>query len=196
MSNEIGATPDDRPRGVVKSSRELGAGLFLIALAAFAFIGAMGWFPGGSNLKFGQLSGIGPGLMPKVTAALVGFFGLLLVVQSVTSVGDRLEGWALRGPLFVIAAVVAFALTVRPCGLLVAGPLAVIISALADKDTGPLEIAIFAIVMTTLCGLLFKDLLALPIPFDPLGLIPEPVALAYAGFKKWFVAAVFGLFKS
>jgi putative tricarboxylic transport membrane protein len=188
MSNEPGAPAGESPRGFVKASREFGAGLFLVAL------GAIGYF-GSYSLKFGQLSGIGPGLMPKVTAILVAFFGLLLMVQSVTSVGERLESWAVRGPLFVLAAVVAFALTVRPCGLLVAGPLAVIISALADKETGPVEIAIFALVMTTLCGLLFKDMLALPIPFDPLGLIPDPVALAYAGFKKSFVATVFGLFK-
>ena len=37
--------------------------------------------------------------------------------------------------------------------------------------------------LTLLCGLLFKDLLSLPIPFDPAGLIPEPVFHAYVGVK-------------
>jgi hypothetical protein len=34
-----------------------------------------------------------------------------------------------------------------------------------------------------LSGLLFKELLALPIPFDPLGLIPSPLFHAYLGGK-------------
>ena len=57
-------------------------------------------------------------------------------------------------------------------------------SSLADKDTRPIEVVIFAVVMTLLCGLLFKELLSLPIPFDPAGLVPEPVTHVYAGAKS------------
>jgi Tripartite tricarboxylate transporter TctB family len=189
MSNESGAAADDRPRGAIKSTRELGAGLFLLALAAFALAGAYG-------LKFGQLSGIGPGLMPKVTAAILAGFGLLLIIQSFTTVGDRLEPWSMRGIIFVLGAVLVFAATVRTAGLIVAGPLAVMISALADRDTKWWEVAIFAVVLTGLCGFMFKDMLGLPIPFDPLGLVPNDVAAAYVTFKKWFASTVLGLFKS
>jgi hypothetical protein len=187
--------------GLVRSPFDLAGGLFLIAL------GALG-FAGGFNLPTGTLSGIGSGLLPKVVAILVGAFGLLLIAQALVFEGDSLERWHLRGPVFVLGAVLIFAVLIRgstltlggiagipllasakvpPLGLVVAGPLAVIFSSFADKDTRLGEVVVFGVVMTLLCGLLFKELLNLPIPFDPAGLIPEPVSHAYAGVKSGIV---------
>jgi hypothetical protein len=164
------------------------------------------------------LSGIGSGLLPKSVAVLVGAFGVLLIVQGLMVEGDRLERWHLRGPVFVLGAVIVFALVIRGStlnfggilgipvlasvkipglGLVVAGPLSVIVSSFAEKSTRPVEIVIFAIVMTLLSGLLFKELLNLPIPFDPVGLIPESVNGAYAVTKSALghaVAAIMSLF--
>jgi putative tricarboxylic transport membrane protein len=167
-------------------AREVAAGLFMIGLAAVAWIGGYG-------LNFGQLSGIGPGLMPKVTATIVAVFGLMLILQGFTSVRDKMEAWSVRGMFFVLGAVLVFAAAVRPLGLLVAGPLAVIISGLADKDSRIVELVIYAIVMTMLCGLMFKEALGLPIPFDPLGLM-GPLNDLYIAFKVVLKKFVFGLF--
>jgi hypothetical protein len=167
----------------IKSSLDVGGGLFLLALAVVGYIGAF-------SLPFGQLSGIGSGLLPKVVAVLVGAFGLTLLLQGFLSEGDKLERWAIRGPIFVLSGVLVFALTIRPWGLLVAGPLAVIVSAFADRDTQPVEVAVLAVALTMVSGLLFKELLSLPIPFDPHGLIPELVFHAYVGLK----GVIVGLF--
>jgi hypothetical protein len=185
-------------RGLVRSPLDVAGGLFLLALAALGFAG-------GFNLPTGTLSGIGSGLLPKTVAVLIGAFGGLLIVQGLLSEGDRLEQWHLRGPVFVLGAVVLFALVIRGStlnfggilgipllasvkvpglGLIVAGPLAVVVASFGEKSTRPLEIAIFAIVMTLLSGILFKELLNLPIPFDPAGLIPGPVYHAYVGAKS------------
>ena len=194
--------PQDRAggarNGLVRSPFDLAGGLFLLGIAALGLAG-------GFNLPFGTLSGIGSGLMPRVVAVLVGAFGALLVVQALIFDGDQLEKWHLRGPVFVLGAVLAFAMVIRgstlnfggffgipllatvkvpALGLLVAGPLAVIISSFADQGTRLREIAVFAVVMTLLCGLLFKELLNLPIPFDPAGLIPGVVNSAYIGVKS------------
>jgi Tripartite tricarboxylate transporter TctB family len=176
-SETPGPAADEAPRGVLKSPQAFGAGVFLLGFALIAFAGASGWFPGGSDLKFGQLRGIGPGLMPKVMAAMLGAFGLLLIVQSFITRGDVLERWAIRGPLFVLGAVLLFAATIRgveffgvkfpALGLAVSGPLAVIFSGLADKDTRWGELIIYAVVITTLCAGLFKFALRLPIPLAP-----------------------------
>lgn len=162
--------------GAIKSPLDVGGGLFLLAIAG------VGYF-GGFNLPIGHLSGIGSGLMPKVVAILVGAFGVLLLVQGLVVEGDRLEQWAIRGPIFVLAGVLVFAVTIRPWGLIVAGPLSFIVSALADKDSRPVELGVMAVGMTLICGLLFKELLSLPIPFDPAGLVPEPILHAYVGAK-------------
>jgi hypothetical protein len=172
--------PGDRAppssRDIVKSQVDLGAGLFLIALALLGVYGSL-------SLRFGQLTSVGPALMPRSVAVLIGVFGLGLVITSFLSVGPRLERWSFRGPFFVLGAVVLFALTIRgstlslaglslkipQLGLIVAGPLAVIVSSMADRDTRPLEIIIFTAVLTALCIGVFRYLLRLPIPILPLG---------------------------
>jgi putative tricarboxylic transport membrane protein len=202
-------SPQVRARGWVKSPFDLAGGLFLLALAGLGLAG-------GFNLPTGTLSGIGSGLMPRVVAIMVGAFGVMLIVQAVLYEGNRLDRWHVRGPVFVLGAVLVFAMLVRgstlnfggifgipvlasvkipQLGLVVAGPLAVIISSLASKETRPLEIAVFAVVMTLACGLLFKELLNLPIPFDPAGVIPDPVFRAYLGAKA-AIANVFGVVKN
>jgi hypothetical protein len=201
--------PQPDARGVIKSPFDFAGGLFLIGLAALGLAG-------GFTLPTGTLSGIGSGFMPRVVAILVGAFGVLLVVQAFLLKGDRLERWHLRGPVFVLGAVLVFAMLIRgstlsfggfagipllptvripALGLIVAGPLAVMVSAFADKSTKPLEIAVFGVVMTLLCGILFKELLNLPIPFDPAGLIPDPVYRAYLGTKS-AIGQGFGIVKN
>lgn len=165
--------------GAIKSRQDFAGGLFLLAIAGVAFAGAF-------DLPFGRLSGIGSGLLPKTVAVLVAAFGVALVGLSLTSPGEHLERWHLRGPIYVLGAVFVFALTIRgstlslagwrvhipQLGLAIAGPLAMIISAHADKDTRLIEIIPFAVVLTVLAVGLFKFLLRLPIPIFPLGYGP------------------------
>src|SRR5262249_49841204 len=108
-------------------------------------------------------------------------FGILLVAQGLVLDGDRLERWHIRGPVFVLGGVLVFAATVRgatlslgglpvtipPLGLVVAGPLCVIFSSLADRETRLLEFVPFAIFIPALSIGLFKYLLRLPIPIFP-----------------------------
>jgi putative tricarboxylic transport membrane protein len=175
--------PRTQGSGPLRSTLDFGGGVFLLALAAVGYIGAF-------SLPVGHLSGIGSGLMPKVVALLVAAFGAALVIQSLFLEGDRLEQWAVRGPIFVLGGVLVFALTIRTWGLLVAGPLAIVVSALGTRETKPVEVAVLAVTMTLLSGLLFKELLNLPIPFDPAGLVPEPLFRAYVGAKAALGQAV------
>lgn len=168
--NEIRPEGAER-RGLLKSPQDFGAGLFLIAFAIIGFVG--GW-----TLPMGKLSTVGSGMLPKVTAGLVAVFGLLLIVESLISRGPVLERWGLRGPFFVLGAILLFAWTIRPLGLIIAGPLAVIVSSLADKDTHVVEVAIFAAVITAFCIGLFSYALRLPIPIMPTS-APYPLNLLF-----------------
>ena len=147
-------------RGIIKSPQDFAAGLFLVAIALFGFIG--GW-----KLSMGQMSGVGPGMLPKVISGMIAAFGVLLLVQSLTTTGDMLERWSIRGLVFVLGSLLVFAATVRTLGLAFAGPLTLVISAFAEKTVRPKEIVIFAILLTVACVLLFKYMLRLPIPIVP-----------------------------
>jgi hypothetical protein len=161
--------PNDRAQSgsVIRSPIDFAGGLFLLGVAAVGYAGAF-------TLPFGQLSGIGSGLLPKVVAVLVAVFGIVLVLLSFVVPGERLGRWAVRGPIMVLGAVVVFAFTVRSLGLVVAS--------LADRDTRPVEAVVSAVIATLACGFLFKDLLNLPIPFDPVSLL-GPLHAPYDALK-------------
>jgi putative tricarboxylic transport membrane protein len=141
-------------------NREVLAGLFLLVSAAFGYYAA---YP----LEAGSMSGVGSGLMPKSVAIGLGAFGIYLTASGLVGEHERIEGFSFRGIIFVLGGILAFAATVRPLGLLVAGPLAMLISSIGDPDTRPLEILIFTACMTLGCYLLFKVILHLPMPVLP-----------------------------
>jgi putative tricarboxylic transport membrane protein len=152
-------------------SRDVAAGAFLIGVAVLA-----SWQ--GSELALGTLRQVGPGLVPRALAGLLGLFGLVLMLKGFKDKPEAVEeaapgpwwslrGRVLRGPVFLFIAVAAFGLGVRTVGLIVAGPLVVVLSALASSETRAKENALFALGMTLFCFLLFKQLLSLPIPLAP-----------------------------
>lgn len=110
---------------------------------------------------------MGPGTLPKGLAVLLGALGALLVANSVFEKGTSLDRWSIRGPLFILGALVVFGLAVRPLGLAVAGPLAIVVSAFASNEVRWKETILFGVLMTAFCVGLFKFALGLPIPLAP-----------------------------
>jgi putative tricarboxylic transport membrane protein len=163
-------------------SRDLGAGVCLLGIAALAI-----WQ--GSTLELGTLRQMGPGMVPRVLAVLLGVCGAALAVRSLTersaapealpvavSVPGRAARWApLRAPVFLLAAAGVFGLTVRPLGLVVAAPLGILLSMRANAGAAGgaserrrlLESLWFALGLTLFCVLLFRTLLSLPMPVAP-----------------------------
>jgi putative tricarboxylic transport membrane protein len=140
--------------------QDFGGGLVVIAVALFAFWQA-------ADLPIGTLGGMGPGMLPKSLAVLFGLLGALLVLESFLETGLRLEPWSIRGPVLVALAIVAFGLTVRPLGLVVAGPVAMVIAAPASDEVRWVETIVVGALMTAFCVGLFKFALGLPIPLAP-----------------------------
>ena len=127
------------------------------------------------KLNFHTTTGVGPGMMPRALGVMVAVMGLVLIIQSFFVKGAGLERWSLRGIVFVLGAALAFSWTVRPLGLMIAGPLAVIISGFADRDTRLIEIVIYGVLLTLGCWLLFSFALRLPIPVWPTSM-PWPIS--------------------
>lgn len=141
----------------VRSPQDLLAGVSLVAVALFAL-----W--AGSDLEAGTLRAMGPGMLPRTAAVLVGAMGVLLAILSFVMRGEPVGRWPVRGPVFLILAVVAFALTIRTVGLAVAGPLVALISGAGSPETRPRELLVFAVLITVFCIGLFRYALNLPIP--------------------------------
>jgi putative tricarboxylic transport membrane protein len=142
------------------SRQDFVGGLAIIAVAGFAF-----WL--GRDLPGGTGGGMGPGTLPKGLAVLLGLLGALLVLTSLFEKGMTLDRWSIRGPLFILGALVVFGLAVRPLGLAVAGPLAIVVSAFASDEVRWKETILFGALMTAFCIGLFKFALGLPIPLAP-----------------------------
>ncbi len=154
-TTDDGAAPSRSLRA--RSPQDVAGGLFLIAVGAFALWQA-------ADLPLGTLRAMGPGMLPRALATLVAVFGAILVVSAFIEDGEPLTRWHLRGPVFILGAVVVFALTIRTLGLAFAGPLAMIIGSFASEEVRWKETIIFAVAMTAFCILLFKVALGLPIP--------------------------------
>ena len=161
-----------KPR-LVRAPQALVAGLGLVALGAFGV-----WAAG--DLEQGSLRAIGPGLLPHWLAIGVGSCGLALVAAGFLHEGAPLPAASWRG-LIVALALLAFAVTIRPVpigafttpglGLVVAGPLAVIIGGHASPEARLGELLALAALLTAGCMVLFGDLLNLPIPIYPAAMV-------------------------
>jgi hypothetical protein len=157
-------------RGPIRATQNFAGGVFLLLLAALALYLAR-------NLPQGSLRSMGPAMLPDWLAYGVGACGLALVVMSFLKDGEVLEKSALRGPVVVLVAVLAFAATIRPfsfgpitipgLGMVVAGPLAIVIGGYATPDVKLRPLLILAFSLTPFCMVLFGDLLNLPIPIFP-----------------------------
>jgi hypothetical protein len=172
MSGEF--HPDAEPEEVPPSSPWLGrerlAGLSLIGLGALAL-----W--ASSDLPFASEFGVSSGLVPRLLSLLIFGLGLLQLYFSWSEPGPSTGSWRMHTMLPVVAAVVLFAVTIRgyelgpvhvpELGLLVATPLAVIVSGLAAKDSKLPELLVFAAVLTAFCIGLFRYALGLSLPVAP-----------------------------
>jgi putative tricarboxylic transport membrane protein len=138
----------------------LAGGFFMLAISALAF-----WQS--DDLTLGTLRAFGPGMMPQLLSALCAICGMAILVGGLVRPGPALERWTWRGPLFVLGGAIVFGLTIRPLGLAVAAPLALVLSSYASAETKLKETLIFGIAMTVFCIGLFKLLLGLPVPVAP-----------------------------
>ncbi|MBB4041798.1 hypothetical protein GGR34_003479 [Microvirga flocculans] len=157
-------------RGSVRAPQNLAGGLLLLALAALAL-----WLT--RDLDQGTLNAMGPAMLPRWLAVGVGLSGLALLVFSFVKEGELLERWSLRGPFFIILAILAFTVTIRGysfgsfaipgLGLLVSGPLAIVLGGYATPEARLRDLVILSLSLTPFCMVLFGDLLNLPIPVFP-----------------------------
>jgi Tripartite tricarboxylate transporter TctB family len=144
-------------------------GSIVAVMALVAWTSAQG-------LDFGTLAEIGPGLFPVALAVILLVLSLCLVGFGVfkrTETFDVPNATAWRSLLAILAALVAFALTIKgtgftpALGVTGATPLAILTAGFASSETRWRDLLLFAIVLTAFCAGLFRFLLGLPLPLAP-----------------------------
>ena len=101
-----------------------------------------------------------PGVPPDIVVAAIG-------ASVVVVLAFLLTNFAPRGPLFITAATIIFAIAVRPLGLVISSYVALVIAANATKEVRWIETMIWCAVLTAFCSLLFPYGLNLPLQLWP-----------------------------
>ena len=144
----------------VHAPRDLYGGIALMMLATVALI-ASSDLPGQRGFAFG------PGTAPRLFSFALAALGAAVALGGVFAEGPPIEKYRIRGPFFVIIAILAFAAMIRPLGLVPATFLTFVISIIGSTEMRWLESLIAAVVMTLFCVLLFVYLLNLPFQLWP-----------------------------
>jgi putative tricarboxylic transport membrane protein len=135
-------------------------GVALMAIALFSL-----W--ASSDLQGMHGFSFGAGTAPRMFGILLLALGGAIAAMGVLKDGAALAVYQWRGPLFVSLAILAFAVSIRPLGLVVSGLASFLIAALGTPETRWIETFIVGISLTIGCALLFPYVLGLPMPLFP-----------------------------
>jgi putative tricarboxylic transport membrane protein len=144
----------------IRGPQDFVGGLAMIAVALFAL-----W--ASSDLQGMHGFSFGAGTAPRMFAVLLLLLGIAVMVVGLVFEGEHITTYAWRGPLFVSLAILSFAVTIRPLGLVVSAFASFIISALGTPETKWKETIIVGICLTIGCSLLFPYALGLPLQLFP-----------------------------
>jgi len=143
-----------------KAPQDYFGGVVLMAVALFAL-----W--ASSDLQGMRGFSFGAGTAPRMFGVLLLALGAAIGAMGLFTEGPKLATYAWRGPLFVSLAIVSFAITIRPLGLVISAFASFIISALGTPETRWKETVIVGICLTIGCSLLFPYALGLPLQLFP-----------------------------
>ena len=144
----------------VQNPQDVYGGMALILLSLVAFV-ASNDLPGMRGFAFG------PGTAPRLFAGLLGLLSLGVVVGGLLTVGPQVTGYKIRGVVFIIGSILAFAASIRPLGLVIASFATMVICAAAAEDVKWRETIVVAVVVTAFCSILFPYGLNLPFQLWP-----------------------------
>src|ERR1044072_8096918 len=111
----------------VQNPQDVYGGMALILLSLIAFV-ASNDLPGMRGFAFG------PGTAPRLFAFALALLSLGVVVGGLLVAGPSVSAYKLRGVIFIIGAILAFAATIRPLGLVIASFATMIVCAAAADD--------------------------------------------------------------
>jgi putative tricarboxylic transport membrane protein len=144
----------------VQNPQDVYGGMVLLLLSLIAFV-ASNDLPGMRGFAFG------PGTAPRLFAFVLGALSLTVLVTGLLTSGPDVTPYKMRGVIYIIGAILSFAASIRPLGLVIASFTTMVICAAAAEDIKWRETVIVAAVVTAGCALLFPYGLNLPFQLWP-----------------------------
>jgi hypothetical protein len=144
-------------RSWLGAPKDFAAGLLFLIIGLGAAYVAQGY-------AFGEARRMGPAYFPTYAGLLLAFLGTIIALRGVFGRGPRLERFAIKPALIVLASVVAFAALIKPAGLGIACIALVLLSSLGSARTQLVPTLISAIVLTAFSGAVFTYGLELSLP--------------------------------
>ena len=111
----------------MQNPQDVYGGMALILLALIAFV-ASNDLPGMRGFAFG------PGTAPRLFAFTLAILSLGVVIGGLLTTGPEVSGYKIRGVVFIIGSILAFAACIRPLGLVIASFATMVICAAAAED--------------------------------------------------------------
>ncbi len=159
----------------VRGPRDFYGGLALIGISIIA-LWASSDLPGQQGFSFG------PGTAPRIFAGVLAGVGALVALGGLFFDGPKIERFAVRGPAYVLAAILLFAGMIRGIhmefiglpiaipsfGLVLSTFCAFMISIFGSTEFRWVESLLAAVAMTTFCVVVFVYLLQLPFQLWPM----------------------------
>lgn len=137
--------------------RDIFGGLLMVAFGVW-----VAWYSA-AHYDLGTFRRMAPGMFPMMLGIILAGFGLAIAIPAFFRSGPKpyIRIWT---PLFVLLGVGAFAILVRPFGLIPAILGVTIISSLAELKFRPVSLAILCVVLCLIAWLTFRVGLGLPMP--------------------------------
>jgi hypothetical protein len=146
----------------LRNPKDFWSGIMFAAIGfAFAVIVKIYDYP------MGSASRMGPGYFPFVLGMALGVLGLVILLKSFVTDGERVSELAWRPIVWILGAVIVFGLTVKLIGLALAIIVLVLISAFGGHEFKLREQLIAAVILSAGSIGVFVYGLKLPFPIWP-----------------------------
>jgi putative tricarboxylic transport membrane protein len=144
----------------IRAPKDFWSGIMFLAFAAVAILTARGY-------SLGTAGRMGPGYFPMLLGGVLAALGLVLVARSFVLAGEAIGRIQVLPLAIMVAGLVLFGLLIQRLGLVISLIVVVIVSALASRESRPVEFVALALVLAAFSVAVFVNLLRLPLPIWP-----------------------------
>ena len=122
------------------------------------------------SLEAGTAAAMGAGYFPRLACGALIAVGAALVVMSIMRAGEAPEHGKWRPLIFITLSCLAFALLLRPLGLVLSLAVSTVLARLAGRDIRPLPLLLLCVILIVATVGIFILALRIQIPLWPAAL--------------------------